>query len=133
MVSNVTYSVTKKFILRFKRIYFMVVHGHRIKEKTEIKDFLDLVKQYDEKQIECSNHTFFRLSEKQRKVFKCEDIKRYILHEIPVFTGLQNNSNHAVFYYYGRNDIIRTILDIAPDKIEVVTFYIINKDQIPKI
>jgi len=111
----------------------MVVMGHRIERKIEIDEFLDSIGGYSEERIECTKHTFFRLSEKQRKIFKPEDILRYILEQKPILVGIQYNGAYAVFYDYKENDVIRIVLDIKPNQIEVVTFYIIDKKQIPII
>ena len=111
----------------------MVVTGHRIERKVEIDEFLELMKNYSKEKIECTKHTFFRLSEKQRKIFKDEDILRYILEQKPIFVGTQYNGAYAVFYDYKEKDVIRIVLDIKPNKIEVVTFYIIDKKQVPII
>ena len=109
-----------------------MVDGNKIIEKVEIDNILELIKEYSEEQIECTNHTFFRLSEEQRKVFKCEELKNYILYESPVFVGIQKNKNYAVFYKHNKK-IIKMIVDIQLDKINIVTFYFIEKDQIPRI
>ena len=49
-----------------------------------------------------------------------------------MLVGLQKNGCYAVFYRYG-NDILRVILDMQINKIEIVTFYIIDKKQLPEI
>ena len=46
--------------------------------------------------------------------------------------GIQYNKNFAVFYEYSKKEALRIILDVKINQIEVVTFYIINKNQIPK-
>ena len=47
-----------------------MIKGHKIENKIDIEKFLDIVKNYTEEQIITTQHTFFRLAEKQRKVFK---------------------------------------------------------------
>lgn len=111
----------------------MVIKGHRIEKKIKIEEFLEMVGNYSKDKIECTHHTFFRLSKKQRKLFKCEDIREYLLGKKPVSVGIQYNKNYAIFYTYKGNKAIRMMLDIAPQKIGVVTFYIIDKKQIPVI
>ena len=59
-------------------------------------------------------------------------IKEYILVQEPVLVGVQFNRNYAVFYRYGK-DVLKIILDIQADNMYVVTFYIITKDQIPRL
>lgn len=110
-----------------------MIKGHRIEKKEDSEMFLDRVSQYIEDQIECTKHTFFRLSEKQRKVFKCSDIKRIILDSNPLVVGIQFNGNYAIFYKFKENKVIKVILDIKLHKIEIVTFIILDKNQIPKL
>tara|TARA_Y100000310_G_C20432611_1_gene692204 strand:- start:119 stop:451 length:333 start_codon:yes stop_codon:yes gene_type:complete len=107
--------------------------GNLIAKRIETNDFLELIKPYSKEQIECTDHTSFRLSEKQRKVLTCEKLKEYLLHEIPFLVGIQNNKNYAVFYNEKKNKFMRMIIDIQIAKINIVTFYFIEQWQIPKI
>lgn len=110
-----------------------MVKGHRIERKIKVGDFLDMLKNYSRENINCTDHTFFRLSEKQRKIFKCERIRDYLLDEIPHLVGIQYNRCYAVFYKYEKKRFIRITLDIILNKIDVVTFYMIDDFQLPKI
>ncbi len=110
----------------------MIIKGHRIETKIEGKTFIDLISEYKDKEINCTSHTFFRLSEKQRTFFKCEELKEYILNEVPLVVGIQFNKNYTVYYKHKKKDILRLILEIKLDKIEIVTFYIIDEKQMPK-
>ncbi len=83
--------------------------------------------------VNCTDHTFFRLSEKQRKVFKCDTIKDYLIGEMPVLVGIQYNKCYTLFYKYKRKTFIRVIIDITADRIEVVTFFIIEENHLPRI
>ena len=107
-----------------------MAYGNLISKKVEINEFLETIKGYKSEHIECTNHTFFRLSEKQRKIFKCEKLKEFILHEEPVFVGLQNNGNYAVFYKYEKKTM-RMIIDLIYQKINIVSFYFIN--EVPRV
>jgi hypothetical protein len=109
-----------------------MIKGHKIEKKVNTESFLDNIKQHDEKDVVATNHTFFRLKEKERKVFKDRIIKDVILSQTPILVGLQYNKNHAVFYKYDK-DTLKIILDIQPAKISIVTFYIIDNDQVPRI
>ena len=51
-----------------------MVDGHKINKKIEIHGFLDKIK---ESRIQTTNHTFFRLETKKRKIFKEKIIKEY--------------------------------------------------------
>ncbi len=104
----------------------------KIKKKIDIKGFLDFIKEYKEDQIECTKHTFFRLSEKQRKIFTCDELRRILLSLSPFLVGVQYNENYALFYKY-KNRNLKVIVNIANRKIKIVTFYFIEQWQIPKI
>ena len=110
-----------------------MIKGHQIERKEGVETFLARVKYFQNNDIECTAHTFFRLSEKQRKLFKCEHIKEIILHSAPLLVGIQYNSNYAVFYDFTQNMALKIIMEIMPTKIEVVTFMILGKSQIPKL
>lgn len=110
-----------------------MIKGHKIEEKISVDKFQDIIKNYTEDQIITTKHTFFRLSEKQRKIFKDTVIKEYITGKNPLLAGIQNNGLYAVFYDYKKGEAIRLILDIQPNKIEIVTFYIVDKEQIPRL
>lgn len=110
-----------------------MVKGHRIKSKVSVADFVENVGFYEKESIKCSPHAFFRLSEKQRKIFTCEELESFITEKIPIFVGIQYNGFFAVFYKYKKKKILRIILEINPQKIEIITFYFVEKHQIPKI
>ena len=88
-----------------------MAYGNLIVKKIEINEFLGIIKDHKPEQIECTNHTFFRLSDKQRKIFKCEKLKTFILNEEPMLVGLQGNGNYAVFYKHEKKTM-RMILDL---------------------
>ena len=86
---------------------------------------------YNPDSIDCTNHTFFRLSSKQREIFTCEYIKEIILQKQLYKVGIQNNGAYALFYPF-RERYLRVIIELTPKDINVITFYIIGKTQIPK-
>lgn len=104
----------------------------RIKEKIDTEKFVKQIRTYDEEKIECTSHTFFRLSQKQRKIFTCEELKKILMDEKPFLVGIQYNGNYAVFYKY-ENKNLKIILNINKRKVNIVTFYFIGQWQIPKI
>lgn len=104
----------------------------RIKKKVDIPVFLEFIKDYDYADIECTPHTFFRLSEKQRKIYTPEELKRILMQEKPFLAGIQFNENYAVFYKY-KDKNLKIILNLNDRKIKIVTFYFIQEWQIPKI
>ena len=110
-----------------------MVKGHKIEKKVEVEAFLDIIKNYKKEQINTTDHTFFRLSEKQRKIFKDEVLKEYLLAKTPILVGIQFNGNYAVFYDYSKNEVLRLMLDIQSNKIEIVTFYLPDKTQMPRL
>jgi len=104
----------------------------KIKEKINPKKFLKIINKYSPEQIECTSHTFFRLSQKQREIFIPDELKRILLTETPFLSGVQYNGNYAVFYEY-ENKSLKIILNINKQKVNIVTFYFIEQWQIPKI
>lgn len=67
--------------------------GHKIATTEDVQKFTDRLRNYSDENIECTPHAFFRLSQKQRELFKCDEIKRYLLEERPILAGIQNNRN----------------------------------------
>ena len=104
----------------------------KIKKKVNVQDFIKLIKRYKTEQIECTEHTFFRLSQKQRKIFDCEELKKILMNEKPFLVGIQENDNYTIFYKYN-NKNLKIILAVEPRKVKIVTFYYILEWQIPKI
>jgi hypothetical protein len=111
----------------------MIVLGHRIAKRIDIFEFRKMLENYRRENVICADHTFFRLSEKQREIFTCEKIKEYLFDSEPFMVGVQNNGCHAVFYKYEKQRFLRIILDIRAHNISVVTFYVIEKNQLPVI
>ena len=104
----------------------------QIGKKLNVDKLLSIIKKYKEEDIECTSHTFFRLSEKQRKIFTCVDLKRILLNEKPFLAGIQYNGNHALFYKY-QNKNLKIIIWVNDRKVNIVTFYFIEEWQVPKI
>ena len=109
-----------------------MVDGHRIDRFVEIPEFQEKIQYYSKEQIKCTDHTFFRLSQEQRELFQCDEVKEYILDTTPILVGIQKNGCYALFYKYKGNLYIRVMVDIDIDKIEAVTFYIVEEYQIPR-
>ena len=104
----------------------------RIKTKIEVKNFMDLIKKCGEEQIECTDHTFFHFSREQRKTYNESFVKNILLKETPFLVGIQFNNNHALFHDY-KDKVLKMIIHINHKKIHIITFYFIQKWQIPKI
>ena len=104
----------------------------KIREKVSISLFLERLKKIRLEKIECTKHTFFRLSEKQRAIYTVEELRRIITQEIPFLVGIQYNERYATFYIYN-NKILKMIVVFTSTKINIVTFYFIKEEQIPKI
>ena len=106
--------------------------GTKIEKKVEVDYFLEFIENFSKEQMECTPHTFFRLSEKQRKIFTCNELKSILITRKPFLVGFQYNKNYALFYKY-QNRNIKIIANIGNRKIKIVTFYFIEEWQIPKI
>jgi len=109
-----------------------MTYSNKIAKKINIEEFTGIIKDYNKNQIECTNHTFFRLNDKQRKIFTCKKLKEILIYEEPIFVGIQNNNNHAVFYNHNKK-VIKIILEIQIRKINIVTFYFIEQWKPPRI
>ena len=106
-----------------------MIWDHDISEKISRKEFLTKIKNFKENDIEITDHTLFRLNQKQRKIYESGLLKDFILRKTPIEIGKQENGNLAVLYYYEGNRIIKILIDLSPNKIYIVTFYILNKKQ----
>ena len=109
-----------------------MVRGYRIEKFEDIEIFISRIKDFAENDIECTPHTLFRLSEKQRKVFTCDELKKSLMNEVPVKVGIQHNKNHAIYYKYKDQKILKIIVSFKPSKVRIVTFYILDKNQLPR-
>lgn len=109
-----------------------MIENTKIEKKIDIKEFIDFIKEYKKENIECTLHTFFRLSEKQRKIDTCEELKRILIEYQPFLVGFQYNQKYACFYKY-KNKNLKMIVTFNNKKIKIVTFYFIEEWQIPKI
>lgn len=110
-----------------------MIKGHRIESFEDVAIFFERISSFDSAAIECTSHTFFRLSEKQRKIFTCDALKEILLNKMPLKVGVQYNGNYAVFYKAKEKlHVIRIILDFKPAQISIVTFYIIDVEQMPR-
>ncbi len=109
-----------------------MINKTKIKRRLGVKEFVEIVGKYKEDEIECTAHTFFRLSEKQRKFFTCLDLKRILVKEKPFLVGVQYNENYAMFYKY-QNKNLKMIINLSDRKVKIVTFYFIEEWQIPRI
>lgn len=104
----------------------------KIEKRVDVEEFIKFIGDYDEKEIECTDHTFFRLSEKQRKIYTSNELRRILTKEKPFLVGIQYNKNYAVFYKY-ENKTLKMIVNFGNRKVKIVTFYFIEEWQIPKI
>src|SRR3989338_600317 len=97
-----------------------------------IEIFLLRIRSFSEASIDCTSHTFFRLSQGQRKVFGCETLKNILFNEMLIVVAIQHNQNYAIYYKYKDQKVIKIIISIKPTFIRIVTFIIITIDQVPR-
>lgn len=86
----------------------------KIEKRIDIEKFIKFIQEYNKEQIECAEHTFFRLSEKQRKIYTCSELRKILYNEKPFLVGIQYNKNYAVFYKY-HNKNLKIILNADCD------------------
>lgn len=102
---------------------------HKKIGKMSKKEFLDKISKVKEENIEVTSHALFRLSEKQRKIYEGDRLKKIILTQGPLEIVEEKNSNLAVFYPYEKNYVLKMLLKLNTNSIYIVTFYILNKQQ----
>ncbi len=109
------------------------MNRHRIERFEDIEIFLQRIENIEYSRIECTSHTLFRLSEKQRKIFTCEELKQRLKFGTPLKVGVQYNGNYAIYYKHKEKALAtKIIIRFAPASINIVTFYNIHINQIPK-
>ncbi len=106
--------------------------SHELERKVDIIYFLRLIDEIQEKQIYLTTHTFSRLEEGERKVFKEQVIKEIIKYQIPKLVGIQKNGLYATFFDYGKK-VLRIMIDIQLDKMNIITFYTVEPEEVPRI
>lgn len=110
-----------------------MIGSHKIEKLMAVEKFVKWIMDFNPGKVFCSGHTFFRLSNNQMETFTCDTIKEYLFHTKPVLVGIQYNGCYALFYKYKKKRFLRIIIDIKVDQINVVTFYVIEKNQLPVI
>jgi hypothetical protein len=83
-----------------------------------------------DKEIRVSSHAFDHLSEKQRKVYKPEELLSMIEKEAPRKIYLQRNGRYAV-YFRKADGYRKLILEMENSLITIVTF--VDTQEIPKL
>ena len=110
-----------------------MINSTKIKESVEVTKFLDMIESYGMEGIVCTPYTLWRLGSREKGTFTCNRLKEYLLCNTPFFVGIQFNERYAVFYEYEEQRVIRMVLKPKVDNIEIVTFYIIDKDKVPVV
>jgi flagellin-specific chaperone FliS len=103
-----------------------MIIGHKIKQQIKTETFLNLLESYSDNQIISTHHTFIRLKERERKLYKHTDIIDILRENIPLFVGRQYNENISALYRIKNKEMIRIILNTTATHIDVITF-MINK------
>jgi len=104
----------------------------KIAKKVDTEKIFKIIKKYSKESIKCTDHTFFRLSEKQRKIFTCDELRKILSNNKPFLAGIQYNQNYALFYKH-QNKNLKIVVNIDNRKVKIVTFYFIKEWQIPRI
>ncbi|MBU2652470.1 MAG: hypothetical protein KKA81_16205 [Bacteroidetes bacterium] len=103
---------------------------HKIGDKIKVSEFIKRVKQFGIGNIETTAHTFFRLSQRQRKIYTEDSLKEIVFNETPLEIGVEKNGNCAVIYNFDKGEaLLKIIISLGSNKIYIVTFYILNKKQ----
>jgi len=92
-----------------------------------------MISKFDIEDIEVTDHALFRLNEKQRKVYSGDILKKMIIEKEPIEICKQMNDNLAIIYFFENNRKIKILIRISSNKIYIVTFYILNREQEEKV
>jgi len=110
-----------------------MTYEHSVDEKISKKKFSSIISEFGEEDIEITEQALFRLNEKQRKIYEGNVLKRMLLDEEPIEICKQINNNLAVIYFYKENRKMKIVIRISSNKIYIVTFYILNREQDKKV
>jgi len=110
-----------------------VAASTRIVEHVPNEVWKKTLAKYSDDRIIAVSHALFRLSEKQRKVFKEENLKKILLEATPVFVGVQRNGRYAVFFEGNDKYYMRIVCELNVRNIEIVTFYNVTKETLRTI
>ena len=103
---------------------------HKVKDKIKVSKFTKELRELGYDYIEATGHTFIRLSQKQRKIYTEESLKKIIFNETPLEVSRQKNGNYALTYNYNEGkDLLKIFVDWTSLKVYIVTFYILNKEK----
>lgn len=94
----------------------------RIVRSISLEAYNALIRRY-EGRMKCGQEALFRLSEGQRKLFKCENLITTLKKESPRGVGLQANGRYSAFFR--RNEgFMRIIFEIDTrlNRLEIITF-----------
>lgn len=101
----------------------------RIAQRIEYIDYRALMTAYRDR-IHVSGHALARFSEKQRNVYKDENLATILTQESPRLVGIQENGRHAAFFRRSEG-YLRIVFVVYEDMIEIVTVCINN--ELPRI
>lgn len=80
--------------------------------------------------IYVSGHALVRFSEKQRNIYKDENLVKTLMQEHPRLAGIQENGRYAAFFRRNTG-YLRIVFAVHEDMIEIVTVCINN--ELPRI
>ena len=66
-------------------------------------------------------------------MYEGDVLKNILFEKEPIEICKQRNGNLAIIYFHGENRKIKIMVKISSDKIYIVTFYILNKEQDRKV
>lgn len=121
------------FIKKHCSFFFFMSFNHRIKEKIRNEEFIEILSHYQDSDIYSTEHTFDRLNENERKIFKHDDLITIVRQKRIFLVGIQYNGLFTVIFDFSKNEAVRMVFEVHPFKIEIITFYLVNKNEIPRI
>ena len=112
--------------MNFLELFAMDIFTTKPVEEISKREFKSIIRG---KEIIISPHAFNHLSERQRKVFKVEELMSMLKREIPRKIYLQLNGRYAA--YYRKSDGYRKLILEITDKVAIVTF--IDTLELPRV
>ncbi len=114
------------YLMYYKQPYLMEYTTKPVEEIDKLK-YKQII---ENKEISVSPHALDHLSEKQRKVFKEEELLHMLNKEVPRKIYLQSNGRYAA-YFRKPDGYRKLIIDVEYNKIIIVTF--MDTLEIPKV
>lgn len=110
----------------------LVITCHKIERKIETDKCMECLNSYKQDKIRFTDHSLFRFKENQRNIFKDKVLKYLTGISPPILAGVQYNGCWVLFYKDDK-DILKIIVDFQLKELVIVSIYMIDESQVPKM